>query len=329
MGLVSVVIPCYNQERYLGEALQSVFAQTYPRMEIIVVDDGSDDATASIARGFGDRIRFMQQQNKGASAARNLALSASSGEYVQFLDGDDKIEPDKILRQVEFLEQNPDIGIAYSDVRYFSDKNPDERSLGPYTLEEGRPWTPMHWEAPGTMLEKLIKQNVLAINSALVRRDAVVAVGPWNENLLAVEDWEYWIRCAVAGVKFSYHDWPGTLSLVRLHPRSTSANLARVDLGVFQMRVHLSPILNDPTSRATNCKLAIEACEQLPSGDRTRRFLNLARATRGAANYSRVIAAWLLFTHWLGLRFRRLVRQTVPWPIQRTFARLLGKAPPS
>lgn len=329
MGLVSVVVPCYNQERYLGEALQSVFAQTYPRMEIIVVDDGSDDATASIARGFGDRIRFMQQQNRGASAARNLALSACSGEYVQFLDGDDKIESAKILRQVEFLKQNRDTGIVYSDVRYFSDINPDERSLGPYVLEEGKPWTPMHWAAPGTMLEKLIKRNVLAINSALVRRDAVVAVGPWNENLFAVEDWEYWIRCAVAGVKFSYQDWPGTLSLVRLHPESTSANLARVDLGVFQMRVHLSRILKDPRSRATNCNLAIQACERLPSSDRTQRFRDLARATHGLANHLRVIAAWLFFTHRLDRRLRRLLRRTVPWPIQRTFARILHKAPPS
>ena len=324
MGLVSVVIPCYNQERYLGEALQSVFAQTYPRMEVIVVDDGSDDATASIARGFGDRIRFMQQQNRGASAARNLALSACSGDYVQFLDGDDKIESAKILRQVEFLEQNRDTGIVYSDVRYFSDINPDERSLGPYVLEEGRPWTPMHWEAPGTMLEKLIKRNVLAINSALVRRDAVVAVGPWNENLFAVEDWEYWIRCAVAGVKFSYQDWPGTLSLVRLHPRSTSANLARVNLGAFQMRVHLSRLLKDPMIRARNCTIAIRTCEQLRSSDRTRRFLDLARATSGLGNWLRVIAGWLLFTHRLDSRLRRFLRRTVPWPIQRAFGRMFG-----
>jgi glycosyltransferase involved in cell wall biosynthesis len=251
-GLVSVVIPCHNQGRYLPEALQSVLSQTYARIEIVVVDDGSDDATASIARGFGDRIRFLKQENRGASAARNSGLAACAGEYVQFLDADDKIESHKILKQVEFLEHNPDTGIIYSDVRYFSDTNPDERSLGPYTLVEGRPWTPMLWEAPGTILEKLIHRNLLAVNSALMRRDAVAAVGPWNESLRAVEDWEYWIRCAAAGIRFNYQDWPGTLSLVRLHPGSTSTDLERVELGILQMRVQLSRILNEPGIRAAN-----------------------------------------------------------------------------
>lgn len=250
-GLVSVVIPCYNQGRYLPEALQSVFSQTYPHIEIVVVDDGSDDTTASIARGFGDRIRFMQQQNRGASAARNLGLSACSGEHVQFLDADDKIESNKILMQVEFLQRNPDTGIVYSDVRYFSDSDPGARTLGPYVLEEGRPWTPMLWEAPGTMLEKLVNRNLLAVNSALIRRNAVAAVGPWNEGLCCIEDWEYWIRCAAAGVKFSYQDWPGTLSLVRLHPASISTNLVRVDLEICKMRVQLSRVLDDPKIRAT------------------------------------------------------------------------------
>lgn len=294
-----------------------------------MVDDGSDDATPSIARGFGDRIRFMQQQNRGASAARNLALSVCSGEYVQFLDGDDKIESNKILRQVEFLEQNPDTGIVYSDVRYFSDSDPDARTLGPYTLVEGRPWTPMLWEAPGTLLEKLIDRNVLAINSALVRRDAVAAVGPWNESVCAVEDWEYWVRCADAGVKFTYRDWPGTLSLVRLHPGSTSANTARVDLGAHQMRVYLSRVLKDPKIRATNCSRAIEMCRYRGSLDRTRRFLELARATRGFGNWLRVIAAWSLFPWWLDGRLRRFLRWPIPWPTKRTLARIFGKAPPS
>lgn len=251
-GLVSVVIPCRNQGRYLADALQSVFSQSHPRIEIVVVDDGSEDETASIARGFGDRIRFLQQGQRGASAARNTGLSACSGDYVQYLDADDRIEPDKILRQAEFLERNPETGIVYSDVRYFSDAAPDSRTLGPYTVAEGRPWTPMLWQAPGTMLEKLIHRNLLAINSALMRRQAVAAVGRWNEELCAVEDWEYWIRCAAAGIQFSYQDWPGTLALVRLHAASTSTDIPRVELGIRQMRTHLSRILEDPKIRAVN-----------------------------------------------------------------------------
>ena len=250
-GLVSVVIPCFNQGRYLAAAVESVLSQSHARIEIVVMDDGSSDATASIARGFGDRIRFLQQQHRGASAARNAALAASTGEYVQYLDADDRIEPDKILRQVEFLERNPETGVVYSDVRYFTDADPEQRSLGPYVLAEGLAWTPMLWKAPGTMLEKLIQRNLLAINSALMRREAVASAGPWNEDLVAVEDWEYWIRCAAAGVRFSYQEWPGALALVRLHPGSTSTDLPRVELGIEQMRAQLLRNLDDPKIRAT------------------------------------------------------------------------------
>lgn len=217
-----------------------------------MVDDGSDDASASIARGYGDRIRFLQQPHRGASAARNLGLSACGGAYVQYLDADDKIESGKIAAQAEFLERNPDTAIVYSDVRYFSDAHPDARTLGPYTLVQGKPWTPMLWEAPGSVLEKLVRRNLLTVNSALVRRDAAAAVGPWNESLCAVEDWEYWIRCAAAGLKFSYQDGPGTHALVRLHPASTSMNNARVDRAVYQMRLQLSRILRAPDIRAVN-----------------------------------------------------------------------------
>ena len=109
----------------------------------------------------------------------------------------------------------------------------------------------MLWHAPGTMLEKLAQRNLLAVNSALSRRGALAAVGPWNEALRAVEDWEYWIRCAAAGIEFSYLDAPQTLALVRLHPGSASTDIERVELGIRQMREHLLRTLDDPQCRAT------------------------------------------------------------------------------
>lgn len=319
---VSVVIPCYNQGRFLAEALQSVFAQTHAQLEIVVVDDGSSDATASIAASFGQRIRFLQQPHKGPSAARNLALASCTGAYLQFLDADDMIEPDKIRAQVAFLEARPDIGIVYSDVRYFSSADPDERALGPYSAD-GVPFTPMLWAAPGTMLEKLIDRNVLAINSALMRRQAAAAVGPWNESLSAVEDWEYWIRCAHAGVRFQYQDAPGTLALVRLHPESGSANPARVALGVHQMRVSLSRVLEDPEVRATNCGRAIELCLAPQVPQRTRRFLELARATRGLGNRLRILAAWGLLAPWAGNTARAVAWRLTPGIVRRMLSRML------
>lgn len=319
--LVSVVIPCYNQGRYLEEALQSVFAQTYPHLEIVVVDDGSEDDTASIAARFGGRIRFLQQPNRGLSAARNLGLASCTGAYLQFLDCDDRIEPEKIRRQVAFLEDHPDVGIVYSDVRYFSNSEPDARTLGPYS--EGAPFTPTLWEAPGTMLEKLIDRNVLAVNSALVRRASVATIGPWNESLCAVEDWEFWIRCAHAGVRFHYQDWPGTLALVRLHPESLTANPARITLGVHQMRVSVSRLLEGPAGRA-NCSRAIENCLGRHMSNRTLRFLELARATRGFGNRLRVIAAWLLLAPWAGGTARVVAWRLTPAPLRRLLSRVLG-----
>lgn len=325
--LVSVIIPCYNQGRYLEEALQSVFAQTYPHIEIVVVDDGSDDATASIAARFGGRIRLLQQRHQGVSAARNLALANCTGTYLQFLDCDDRIEPEKIRRQVAFIEDHPDIGIVYSDVRYFSDSDPNARMVGPYAMAEGVPWTPMLWEAPGTILEKLINRNVLAINSALVRRESVATIGPWNESLCAVEDWEYWIRCANAGVRFQYREWPGTLALVRLHPESGSANPARVTLGVHQMRVSLSRVLEGPANRAMNCSRAIELCLGRKMPDRTLRFFELVRATRGLGDRVRIIAAWMLLAPWTGVTARVAAWRRTRESVRRMLSRMFGLGP--
>ena len=194
--------------------------------------------------------------------------------------------------------------------------------LGPYSTT-GAPFTPMLWEAPGTILEKLIDRNVLAINSALVRRQSTAAIGPWNESLCAVEDWEFWIRCANAGVGFQYQDWPGTLALVRLHPESSSANAARVALGVHQMRVSVSRILKEPARRAQNCGRAIEACLAPQVRNRTRQFLELARATRGIGNRLRILAAWLLLAPWAGDTARVVAWKLTPAPVRRMLARLL------
>src|SRR2546426_11076997 len=98
--LVSVVIPSYRQAQFLSPALESVFAQTYPAVEPIVVNDGSDDDTETVAAGYGDRIRYIWKPNGGPSGARNVGLRAARGEYVLFLDGDDLLHPESLERLV-------------------------------------------------------------------------------------------------------------------------------------------------------------------------------------------------------------------------------------
>src|ERR1700728_2169006 len=115
-SLVSVVIPCYNSARYLPETIESVRLQTYPRIEIIVVDDGSTDETARIARSCG--VRYIYQTNRGISAARNTGILHGQGKYVLFLDHDDRLLPRAVENGVELLEEHPDCTLAVGELRY-------------------------------------------------------------------------------------------------------------------------------------------------------------------------------------------------------------------
>ena len=117
--LVSVIIPCYNQGHFLGEAIESVFKQTYPHYEIIVVDDGSTDETANVAAGFG-RVRCLSQKNQGLAAARNAGLEASKGSYLVFLDADDRLLPNALRDGIKSLNSHPECAFVYGHVQLIS-----------------------------------------------------------------------------------------------------------------------------------------------------------------------------------------------------------------
>ena len=117
--IVSVIIPAYNAERFIPQAIQSVLEQTYQSYEIIVVDDGSTDKTKDILKEFEDKVCCIYQENQGPSAARNAGIKISQGRYICFLDADDIWTPDKLEVQVEFLECHPDISLVFSDHQDF------------------------------------------------------------------------------------------------------------------------------------------------------------------------------------------------------------------
>jgi glycosyltransferase involved in cell wall biosynthesis len=123
--LVSVIIPCYKQAQYLPEAIDSVLAQSYPRVEVIVINDGSPDDTEGVARRYGERIRYFWQPNSGISSARNTGFAYSSGAYVKFLDSDDLLHPEQIARQVEALGGRPD-AVSFTACRLFRDGHPEQ-----------------------------------------------------------------------------------------------------------------------------------------------------------------------------------------------------------
>jgi GT2 family glycosyltransferase len=243
--VVSVIVPVHNYGHLIAETLASVQRQSEPSWEVIVLDDGSTDATADVvARLAGEdpRIRYARQGHAGLSAARNHGLRLARGRYVQFLDADDLIEEQKLARQVALLDRHPDVGIVYGAVRYFDSDRPGLLRQGRYQDEH---WMPC---VSGTdeVLLALVQGNIMVVHAALARRRTIEAQGGFDPALRTVEDWDLWLRCAIAGITFRYADLPGTRSLVRVHARSLSQDGVSMAGGAATVREKLAAIL--PTS---------------------------------------------------------------------------------
>lgn len=186
---VSIIIPAYNQREYLAEAIQSVCDQTYRNWELVVVDDGSTDATAEVVANFSDaRIHYIYQENKGSPGARNTGIRNSRGDYLAFLDADDIYRSDKLGAQVNHLEQSPLIGLSYAS-------RIEVDHLGnPYWL----------LSAPAKVaLEDLILGFPFTINDLVVRRSWVERIGLFDESFrLHSEDPDFYLRLALEGCRF-------------------------------------------------------------------------------------------------------------------------------
>jgi glycosyltransferase involved in cell wall biosynthesis len=221
--LVSVIVPTYNYGHFILQALRSIQAQTYHQWECIIVDDGSTDNTgATIAQCAHEdsRIKYIYQKNRGTSSAKNIGVINSSGKYLQFLDADDLIEPKKFALQVEILEKNPTFDIVYGNMRYF--KTADVHKYLYSLIDENEPWMPEISGKGEEVLPALIRENIMVINSPVIRKSVIDDVGLFDENFTLLEDWDFWIRCAFAGKWFQYADLESTLALVRFHQSSAS-----------------------------------------------------------------------------------------------------------
>ena len=181
-GMVSFVIPNYNHACYLGQAIASALAQTYPNVEIIVVDDGSTDDSRAVAGAFGDRIRCIYQQNAGLSAARNTGIRAAQGEYIALLDADDLVEPAYVERLLAALAEAPQAAGAYCGFRFVDQDN------RPLNRVEQR------ITAPGALYSALLNGNYWVPESLLARRSCYQAMGEFDSTLRACEDWDVWLR---------------------------------------------------------------------------------------------------------------------------------------
>lgn len=182
---VSVIIPCYNQERYLAECLDSVLAQTFDDWECIIINDGSDDGSEAIAKTYTEldcRFKYIYQPNQGVVAARNNAIRQSCGKYILPLDGDDKVAPQYLELAVKAMDQDDDVSLVHCDVEYFG------AITGKMNLPE------------------LTPRNILAfgccVNATLFRRRDFDLVGGFKSNMKkGWEDWDFFISIVSLGNK--------------------------------------------------------------------------------------------------------------------------------
>ena len=197
--LISVIIGVYNARPYLGEAIESVLTQDYRPIELIVVDDGSDDGSGEVAQRF-DEVRYIRQENAGNGAARNTGIAAASGAFLAFLDADDRFTPGKLTLQMNALAQDPDLDLVFGHVREFISPELDEETRSTIRPPASEP---MPWTAPNLML---------------IRRASFDRVGPFSTSVRVGVTIDWFARASEAGLR--YRILPETVLERRLHTQN-------------------------------------------------------------------------------------------------------------
>lgn len=220
--LVSIIMPAYNAERYVADAIGSVLAQTYPNWELVVVDDGSKDGTGEVVRGLAardERIRYVARENGGQAAARNTGIRASRGTLVAFLDADDLWIEEKLQLQLRALEETG-ADVLSSNGFVFQD---DDTSVEAYELST----VPGRTEG-AEMFRLLYAFNRIQIQSVIVRRELLEQVGLFDEDrrYQNCEDYDLWLSLAVAGALF--YGMEEQLIKYRRHDAASTHRLSNV-----------------------------------------------------------------------------------------------------
>lgn len=244
---VSIIVPCYNYGHFLGQTLENVRAQEYTDWECIIVDDGSTDNTAEIARRITDadpRFCYIHQNNKGLSAARNTGIRQSRGQFIQLLDSDDLIHAAKLTRQISLLNAHPHTDILYGKALFFKTAEPNKYYSSrkqPIFLRQPN----LQISGQGKMIvRKLLVDNIMPVSSALIRRSMVDKVGGFDETYKSYEDWHYWIRCALQNANFAYIPLEGTETYIRIGHPSMMTNKKKMTMHAIRLRKYLHPHLN-------------------------------------------------------------------------------------
>lgn len=222
-GLVTVVITAWNNWPDLEMTIASALHQSYKPLEVIVVDNSSTDATLEeVPRRFGGRVAYLRQPNRGCAGAYNVGFTMASGEFIQFVAGDDVLAPNKIEKQVRIFRARPELDIIYGDIRMFQ------------TLAGEANWCDVPTQHESDMLSALLLPEKFGagidVLGTLFHRRALEKTGPWDESLYC-EDNDYWLRAACNGVRFGH--CPGSpMGFKRMWPGQKIANVSATARGL-------------------------------------------------------------------------------------------------
>jgi glycosyltransferase involved in cell wall biosynthesis len=229
-------MPAYNAADYIDEALQSVLAQEYRPLEILVVDDGSRDSTAEQAARYGDKIRYLHQANAGPGAARNKGLENAHGDLIAFLDSDDTWLPGKLARQTALMNAEPELGLSFHDF-YFEQELGQPPilafSLAPQLFTHPRrELAPRSYLFTQLMFEPLLLRNYIGTSTVMIRRSCLEQVGRFDATLPSAQDREFWLRIAKK-YRLGFVDEP--LTRYRFNPNSITRNSEKRAVNIIRL----------------------------------------------------------------------------------------------
>ena len=225
-------MPAYNADKYLHTAVESVLRQSFSDLELIIVDDGSSDRTAEIAHGYAardPRVRVIEQANAGPGPARNAAFRIAAGRLFAFLDSDDEWDETFLAEQVALLDARPDVDVVVGNARNRGG------------ARDGQPTRPVRGEGRPIALAEILADETSLFIMAVFRREAADAVGGFDPELLTNEEYEMWIRAALAGFTFTRHTKP--LGWYTCRPDSLSSNDTLMLRGILRVLAKTRPAL--------------------------------------------------------------------------------------
>lgn len=265
LPLISVVIPCYNFGHLIGYSLDSLLAQSYTNWECIIVDDGSSDNSEEVIARYiakDKRFTYHKQVNSGPAKARNVGIELATGDWLQFLDADDLLSPEKLKYQVEAIVADASIDVVYGPTLHFTTTKNEPGELGALKPDAGkRPSI----SGQGKEVVKTFLQVTFFPSAGLIKRSVVDALGHLDVSLIQSEDWDLFLRAAQMGASFKYlGQTPNeAAALIRKHDSNNTGNFFRLAYYVVRMREKFNKNCDDAELLALNNSIMQKDLESL------------------------------------------------------------------